>query len=237
MSKRFKGLTCAYCATEGASTTGDHVFAREFFPLNKRGNLPKVAACEACNNGKSKLEHYLTAVLPFGGKHPDASHMLNSMVPPRLAKNVKLHNALSEGQSRAWINRGGFIRPTMTIPIDADQFRQLFTLIMKGLMTHHWGVHVPPTHNANAGLLTEAGEALLAPMLAKNGRARAKASVGGGAFEYNGLQAVDDPLLSIWCFRAYGGITLGGDSRENAEATPRIWAMTSRQPLLDIFDE
>ena len=47
------------------------MFAREFFLTDRRAQFPKLPACETCNNVKSKLEHYLTAVLPFGGRYTD----------------------------------------------------------------------------------------------------------------------------------------------------------------------
>ena len=59
MGKGFKGKTCVYCAAAPAATM-DHVFAREFFLVDRRANLPKVPACQACNSAKSGLEHYLT---------------------------------------------------------------------------------------------------------------------------------------------------------------------------------
>src|ERR1700693_690251 len=111
MSKRFKGKTCVYCGAAPSTTTGDHVFAREFFINARRGNLPKVPACEACNHEKSKLEHYLTAVLPFGGRHTDSAQNLSTLVEPRLAKNAKLHSALS----------AGLLVPVSTLPIDGDK--------------------------------------------------------------------------------------------------------------------
>ncbi|MDI2077978.1 MULTISPECIES: hypothetical protein [Bradyrhizobium] len=49
----------------------DHVLAREFLPISRRDNLPKVPACGACNGVKSGHEHYLTAVLPLAGNHRD----------------------------------------------------------------------------------------------------------------------------------------------------------------------
>jgi 5-methylcytosine-specific restriction endonuclease McrA len=61
MGRGFKGKTCVYCAAAPAATM-DHVFAREFFLVDRRANLPKVPACQACNGAKSDLEHYLTAV-------------------------------------------------------------------------------------------------------------------------------------------------------------------------------
>ena len=69
MSEKYKNKTCVYCMTTNSSEDGDHVVSREFFLPEKRAGLPKVPACKACNNAKATLEHYLTAVMPFGGRH------------------------------------------------------------------------------------------------------------------------------------------------------------------------
>jgi hypothetical protein len=57
MSKRFKfaGQTCVYCGLLPA-TSADHVFSRQFFLVERRDNLPKVPACDRCNNLKGTLE-------------------------------------------------------------------------------------------------------------------------------------------------------------------------------------
>ena len=81
---------CVYCTTNLSTNNGDHIFAREFFLPNQRGNLPKIPACKPCNDGKSRLEHYLTSVLPFGGRRKDARLNLER-VPDRLANNASLH--------------------------------------------------------------------------------------------------------------------------------------------------
>lgn len=44
MSKAFKGKTCVYCGGTDMSSTEDHVFARQFFPEERRAGLPKVPA-------------------------------------------------------------------------------------------------------------------------------------------------------------------------------------------------
>ena len=88
MSKRFKGKICAYCSTRPA-VTGDHIFARAFFLEDKRDNLPQAPACAECNGLKSTLEHYLTTVLPFGGRHPGASENLEKG-EARLSKKPKV---------------------------------------------------------------------------------------------------------------------------------------------------
>src|ERR1700722_4571914 len=96
MSKKFLGKLCVYCGRR-PSTTEDHVVARGFFLPKHRDRLPKVPACAACNGDKSKLEHYLTAVLPFGSLHSEAASYLASMVPQRLEKNLKLKARLRAG--------------------------------------------------------------------------------------------------------------------------------------------
>ena len=95
MSKRYKNQTCTYCVTPNSSEDGDHVVSREFFLPEHRANLPKVPACKECNNRKSRLEHYLTAVMPFGARHSDAGATLEKLVPRRLAKNAKLSRELA----------------------------------------------------------------------------------------------------------------------------------------------
>lgn len=67
-SKRYRGKRCVYCGRDDASDTGDHVIARGFFLPSERGGLPQVPACNRCNNEKSRLEHHLTTVLPFGAR-------------------------------------------------------------------------------------------------------------------------------------------------------------------------
>ena len=98
-SKKFKGRTCVCCAT-AQSTTGDHVIAREFFPEEHRANLPKVPACRLCNQARATPEHYLTAVLPFGGRTASAPQQLTVDVPPRLARNFGLSRDLATGARR-----------------------------------------------------------------------------------------------------------------------------------------
>src|SRR5258708_37400431 len=92
-SKKYQNQTCVYGAT-AVSTTADHVIARQFVREPLRATLPKVPACNNCTNRKAKLEHYLTAVLPFASRGPDASVQLAGPVRDRLARNTKLHREL-----------------------------------------------------------------------------------------------------------------------------------------------
>ena len=111
-SKQFRGKLCVYCC-ERSAVAGDHVFPRELFVERSRANLPQVPTCDLCNNQKSKLEHYLTTILPFGGRHADARENLVNLVPGRLARNLRLGRELNAGRRHVWWLQDGIFRPTM----------------------------------------------------------------------------------------------------------------------------
>lgn len=227
MSKRFKGKTCVYCAGVGLSETADHVFAREFLPVEHRGNLPKVAACQPCNGTKSELEHYLAAVLPFGGRHPASPSMLTEQVPRRIDANRRLQRELSEGQQHAWITEQGVTRRALAIPFKGEKLHQLFVMITRGLTAHHFGHVIPADHYVGASSLARWVQPYMEQMLSMRGAQRVSCSIGTGLFLYEGVQGIDTPSLTIWRYRIYGGITLA-DTDQNGEMSDTIWATSTR---------
>ncbi|WP_157381119.1 HNH endonuclease [Burkholderia ubonensis] len=104
-SKKYRGKTSVHCGRDRAANTGDHVIAREFCLSDSRENLHKVPACTSCNNAKSQLEHYVLAVLPMGGAHPDAAATIKMQLAPRLAKNDALRRRIDAGGKKACRSR------------------------------------------------------------------------------------------------------------------------------------
>lgn len=235
MSKKFRGKPCTYCA-ERAATQPDHVFAREFFLVNRRGNLPKVPACQTCNHEKSKLEHYLLTVLPFGGNHPDAIINLSEMGPRRLAKNVRLHQQIRIGQTRSWAQFGNLVLPSMTIPIDSSKIDALFRYIVRGVLRHHRQVLLGPDAGVWAGILSKEGERVFRQMLSLNGH-RITENLGKQTFVYEGVQTSSDPEMSVWLFSVYGGLILGGDPNEPEPKATVIGGITANLQALAKFLE
>jgi hypothetical protein len=231
MSKKYKGKTCAYCATPEASVTADHVFAREFFPVEKRDGLPQVPACERCNNEKSKLEHYLVTVLPFGAEHADARQVLGAMVEPRLAKNAKLQRELRAGKDIVWRFNGRGLAPAMRIPFQTDKLEVLATMWARGLAFHHFGVVIPTGHNVVAAMITAEGDAIFRDKLLTMNGNRVVESV-GGAFEYVGLQGAQDIHVTAWRFIVFGGVRFGGDPSAPGADARHIWAFSSKTDVL-----
>ena len=234
MGKRFKGKTCVYCGLENGSTTGDHVFAREFLPIKHRANLPQVPSCQRCNVGKAKFEHYLLTLLPFGGDHPASTDLLTANVPRRLAKNVKLHRQFAKERRRVLVNERGIIRPTMALPFEGQILSELFVLITRGMVAHSFGAQIPQNYSVSAGILTDRGEEITRSLLAMEAKERAVATLADGLIEYEGAQAFDDPALTIWRYRLYGGLQFA-DAKSRSHATKNIWAISAPGPLPGLF--
>jgi hypothetical protein len=233
MSKKYKGKPCAYCF-ERLSETADHVFAREFFLPEARKNLPKVPACSVCNEEKSGLEHYLTAVLPFGGRHEGAVTNLKKMVPKRLAKNVKLHRSLRENWGRAWTEERGIHLPVSTLPLDPTKLLHLFALIVRGLVFLHFGTHLKQLDEVEVLALNRAGEKYFDKLFRLDVAARVNVNLGHGTFFYEGAQYVDSPQRTVWRFQIYSGIKLG-DSQKPGEVSTRLGARSG--PVLPLTEK
>lgn len=212
---------------------GDHVFAREFLPVECRANLPRVPACERCNADKAKLEHYLT-LLPFGGNHPASTNLLTARVPKRLAKNVRPHRQLAEGRGRVLVKERGIIQPSMALPFEGWKLPELFVLITHGMIAHAFGAQIPQDYSVIAAILTERGEEITCPLLAMNAKNRAVATIADGLIEYEGAQAFDNPALTVWRYRLYGGVLFANVNSEG-HATKNIWAISASDPLPRLF--
>lgn len=227
MSKRPKGEICIYCVNR-PGVTWDHVVARSFFLVKRRGDLPKVPACAECNGEKSKLENYLAAVLPFGGRHAEATENLESMVPGRLAKNAKLHRHLARQRSRAATKTSsGLYVPTIAVPFDGEKFEALIVFIVRGLAWHHWSVLLDPAQCfVHVHSLTAHGERLFANFLRMRAKERVNGNLGDGTFVYRGIQGVDNPVVSVWEFSFYGGATMIGDPDGSQQELSTVGVMT-----------
>jgi hypothetical protein len=230
MGKKFKSKTCVYCGKLHSSRTGDHVFAREFFLPDKRNNLPQVPACERCNREKSELEHYLTAVLPFGGRHKDAYTNLRKMASRRLEKNLSLARQITYGRKNIWSKENSLFQLSMKIPFDFSKLSQLIIFIIKALMWHHWDILLTSESFIRAGCLKNEFELLFNNFFQGNAKQRVEVDLGNGTIEYEGAQGVDiHNQFSIWKFSVYGGVKLGDDPTAPSETSNFIWGLTSRK--------
>lgn len=224
MSKKYRNKLCVYCGNK-PSATGDHVWAREFCLVKYRNNLPQVPTCEDCNNEKSRLEHYLTTVLPFGGRHRDAAATLETMVPKRLARNQKLAKVLETGYTGE------------KIPLEIGRIESLFQFITKGFLWHHFGVVLTVDDRIGVTVIRSDGQAFLDCIFSRmRPRDRVDGNLGEGTLLYEGLQATDYSQFTMWRFSVYAGLYFCEESKDSEGKQSVIFAVTGpREPLSKLW--
>ncbi len=209
MSKKFKGKQCVYCENGKSTKSGDHIFPRKLFLEHRRGNLSKVPCCKNCNDKKSRLEHYLLTILPFGARHADALDNLTSQVPGRLDQNISLHKKLYQGQGIEYINNeAGLLVPSMAIPINTNKLIELFNYIARALANIHFNVRILGNELTISSIDFDNIDSFL------NGKVKNKINndLGNGTVVYTGVQANDNDKVTAWEFSIYGGLQFGGRS-------------------------
>jgi hypothetical protein len=211
-SKKYKGKTCVYCR-QRMSVDGDHVVCREFFPINRRSDLPKVPACRECNHEKSLIEHYLTAVLPFGARHGEARSVME-MTHKRLAQNKALHDRLTQGLRHVFHSRdGGPWALDTTLPINGQAIEKLFEYIVRGLAWHHWRLGLDSV--VRATFINDLGQQHFEKFFRGEARARESGNLGAGGFTYEGIQSKETEGLTMWRMSLYGLVV--SDARQNSD--------------------
>lgn len=209
----YKGKTCVYCGVPKISNTGDHVLAKQFVLERHRGNMPKVPACKACNEEKSRLEHHLTAVMPFAARHADAVENLATMVPKRLSKNLPLRRSIEHTMRPRWLpDPSGLFVKRGTVLVDANALSKWGEMVVKGLVWYHWKVVTGTHHAVEVMHLHENGAAFLRRSFAMTGERIGETIIGGGALSHE-AQGVSDGLpTSVWRLTIYGGIEVAGEN-------------------------
>ncbi|WP_458777146.1 HNH endonuclease [Desulforhopalus sp. 52FAK] len=243
MSKKYVNKKCVYCNERNSIRQGDHLFARAFFTENERANLIKVPACNECNNIKSRLEHYLTTVIPFGGRHKNAKENLRKNVPPRLNKNKKLHSFMANSRNHLPLDLAtGEIGKAMVMPFDGEQYTELFKFILKGLAWYHWGTYVQKETTLFTPALTKFGHELFETHIFSQGKNhQIHNSLGDHAIQYKGLRANDNEQYSIWLFNFYNGFACAESIDETIEISRVVLAISGSESIvsewLDLFEK
>jgi hypothetical protein len=185
-----------------------------------RAQIPQVPACNTCNGEKANIEHYLTGVLPFGGRHSDALANLTENVPRRLEKNKKLQRELATKSSRVWSQEpSGLILRTLAVPLDGERLEKLVEFVVRGLMFHHWGMILGKEAFVEVHSLTIHGDKFFRKIRHLNAAQRVSNDIGDGALVYEAAQGIDNPLISVWQLSFYGAMTMVGADGKDFSST------------------
>lgn len=203
MPRGYANHVCVHCQERQSIPTGDHVFARAFLPDNMRENLPIAPACEQCNTAKSKIEVYLTVILPFGGRDM-ASEETQRAVKARLNANQRLIRELREGFED--LGSAG-----AALPLRGEFLREYFEFAARGLIWHHWRRYLPQGYGLLSLVRGPGGQILFDTIMSMGAKERVVISLGDGHFTYEGVAANDDPNLTAWKFDFFDGMLMAGD--------------------------
>jgi hypothetical protein len=234
-SKKYKGKPCVYCV-DGVSDDGEHIISRNFFPTTYRGNLPKAPACKRCNRGKSVLEHYLTAVLPFSSNHKTALKSQGEKVNRRLSKNLPLKNELRSGISPVWMtNDSDLPEETISLPFQPEKIIEYCEYIVRGLVWYEWDVIFPKEYVIEVMTLTQHGYSFFRDYILKmSPDFRRDKIYADGGFSYTCTRNSDDAAFSAWHLRFYEKLYLAGQTDEGGVEHIEICALTGPQSIRSI---
>jgi hypothetical protein len=236
-SKKYKGKRCVYCV-DGISDDGEHIISRKFFPAEFRANLPKAPSCRRCNEAKSQLEHYLTAVLPFSSNHITALKSQDEKVNRRLNKNLPLKNELRSGISSAWFPlKNGKVEKTIAIPFQSDKLIEYCEYIVKGLIWYEWDIIVPKHYVIEVMSLTQHGYAFFRDYIFKlSPDLKRERSFAEGGFSYTCTRNSTDGAFSAWHFKFYENIHLSDNTDEKSVEFAEICAMTGPPKIRTLIE-
>jgi hypothetical protein len=211
-SKKFKGKLCVYCR-RNESTTADHVFPRELFQVEQRDKLPKVPSSLDCNNEKSKLEHYLLAILPFGATHSNSELALSVDAAKRLEKNQRLHKELKKGfgYRQVPLEYGG-TEKRLVVNLNYEALHEFVGFIGRALIWCHWGKYLPLNFYFTVFTPSSTGIEYISQLFEMSSSYRVDVKLGGDTVRYKGVMSEIDEGLSVWAIQLLGGMTVSDES-------------------------
>jgi hypothetical protein len=142
-------MLCVYC-NEREATTEDHVVPEGFFPEAPTQGYVRVRACEPCNNGHSRDEEYLLAVLlaQGTGRSDEANEILN-----RWSRDHETGARRRTGLGRRLVDAvepvelhseaGIYLGTERAVRLEVDRVNRVLEKIVRGLFFHEFGRRLP----------------------------------------------------------------------------------------------
>ena len=178
-------------------------------------------------------------VFPFGSEHPSAQDMLRSNVKRRLEKNHRLGHQIQQGQKDVTIvNPDGSMDTTIAIPLDDEQTLNLFNMIIRGLLWHHWCSPLPSSHVVRLFWLTDHGLGLFKKfILSLSPDQFQDVSLANGTFCYQFTRNPDDPFFTAWILDIYPILNVCGVDNNGQLLRCHVAALTGPQEVDRIADD
>lgn len=95
------------------------------------------------------------------------------------------------------------------------------------MIWYHWRLYLGSEYAIQTHTVTKAGEKLYDELLSKrNARDRVHGNLGDGVFIYEGVQGLDDPVVTVWRFAVYGGLAAYEDVASSEAMGSQIIVLT-----------
>jgi hypothetical protein len=134
------------------------------------------------------------------------------MVPKRLARNAALHREITATLKPAWVPApSGILIRQSAVAIDAEKLERWTTMVVKGLIWHHWKVIAGDEYAIECLLLTDQEARRFAQLFGTKGERIERTTIGGGALSYVAVGVSGHLPISTWQWSVYGGLELAGD--------------------------
>jgi hypothetical protein len=215
MSKKYKGSLCVYCGIN-PSDSADHIISKSIFYDPKKVDIPQVPACSDCNNKKAKIEHTLSAVLPFGGRHLLAKeHLRQSKIRRRLARNIPLQRRVKKALEKGARLTSENESLPMKLPEELKMLKEYLIYVVKGLSYFHWQLYLVGNVKIEVDFLTEKGRRFYEDTYFKmKWLEKAEKVLEHNTIKYTGIRGCDKS--TVWLFSLYGGLQVRNSSDQIA---------------------
>jgi hypothetical protein len=104
-------------------------------------------------------------------------------------------------------------------------------LIARGLAWYQWQVLLDSEHACLAGVFSDAAAEVINRFFYRPECRRVLEHLGNDTFIYEGIQAIDDPQLTVWRFLIYGGVAFA-DSAPGEQRASQVIALTGPAQII-----
>jgi hypothetical protein len=178
------------------------------------------------------------AVFPFGSEHYAAQDILRTKVKRRLEKDQRLLRQLQQSQKDVTVvNPDGSTDTTSAFRLKDEQTLNLFGMIIRGLLWHHWCSPLPSSHVVRLFWLTDHRLGLFRKfILSLSPDQFQDVSLANGTFWYQFTRNPDDPFFTAWILGIYGILNVCDVDDNGQLLRCHVAALTGPQEVNRIAD-
>lgn len=209
--KRFRDSDnlCRFCGVNPATSSG-HVIGAQFFASDLRSGLPRIDACQGCNNGMAKHEDYVRLLVVGTCDHPEVVRLKETELATSLSKDKGLAAlAIQMLRRRNVLLPSGIVLPyALTMDLDWGRLTIVLDNMVRGLYWRRTGSCLPRDCEFYHDKCDAPDRIQLAKDIQDNWSTSDPIEIAAPAFLCRSAISDDDPALSAWMLSFYDQLHL-----------------------------